>query len=151
MDSTDKKLLALLAKDATLSGTELGEMIGLSVPAVNKRIAKLRESGAVSRFTVITDKKQMQKPVTAFILLVLQYGEAVDKLMKTVEDDKDVLECYAITGEYDYIIKICASSVEALEEKLLKLKKQKGVIKSHTMLSLMEHKFEASVLPDNEE
>ena len=113
--------------------------------------AKLRESGAVSRFTVITDKKQMQKPVTAFILLVLQYGEAVDKLMKTVEDDKDVLECYAITGEYDYIIKICASSVEALEEKLLKLKKQKGVIKSHTMLSLMEHKFEASVLPDNEE
>ena len=60
----------------------------------------------------------------------------------------DILECYAVTGDYDYIIKICAADMEHLEEKLLRLKGQKGVMKSHTMLSLMEHKFSPTALPD---
>lgn len=148
IDSTDKKILKLLSLDAAMSATDIGNTVGLSVPAVNKRIARMRSVGIIKNFTVITDEKQVGKSVTAFILLVLQYGDAVDKLMEHIKSDPDILECYAITGEYDYIIKICASGVEALEEKLLSLKRQKGVIKSHTMLSLMEHKFNAAVLPD---
>ena len=148
IDSTDKKILKLLSLDAAMSATDIGNTVGLSVPAVNKRIARMRSGGIIKNFTVITDEKQVGKSVTAFILLVLQYGDAVDKLMEHIKSDPDILECYAVTGEYDYIIKICASGVEALEEKLLSLKRQKGVIKSHTMLSLMEHKFNAAVLPD---
>ncbi len=148
IDSTDKKILKLLSLDAAMSATDIGNTVGLSVPAVNKRIARMRSVGIIKNFTVITDEKQVGKSVTAFILLVLQYGDAVDKLMEHIKSDPDILECYAVTGEYDYIIKICASGVEALEEKLLSLKRQKGVIKSHTMLSLMEHKFNAAVLPD---
>ena len=148
IDSTDKKILKLLSLDAAMSATDIGNTVGLSVPAVNKRIARMRSVGIIKNFTVITDEKQVGKSVTAFILLVLQYGDAVDKLMEHIKSDPDILECYAVTGEYDYIIKICASGVEALEEKLLSLKRQTGVIKSHTMLSLMEHKFNAAVLPD---
>jgi len=148
IDSTDKKILKLLSLDAAMSATDIGNTVGLSVPAVNKRIARMRSVGIIKNFTVITDEKQVGKSVTAFILLVLQYGDAVDKLMEHIKSDPDILECYAVTGEYDYIIKICASGVEVLEEKLLSLKRQKGVIKSHTMLSLMEHKFNAAVLPD---
>ena len=55
-----------------------------------------------------------------------------------------------MTGDYDYILKICARDVEALEEKLLTLKKQNGVVKSHTMLALMEHKLSPCALPDIE-
>jgi DNA-binding Lrp family transcriptional regulator len=79
----------------------------------------------------------------------VRYGEGVDALLRYVEDEHDVLECYAVTGDYDYLIKICAESIEALEEKLLYLKKQKGIVKSHTMFSLQEHKFSATVLPNN--
>ena len=64
--------------------------------------------------------------------------------------DKDIPECYAVTGDYDYILKICAKDVEILEEKLLSLKKLKGVVKSHTMLSLMEHKLAPAALPDTD-
>ena len=70
-------------------------------------------------------------------------------LQKYVNEHPDVLECYAVTGDYDYLIKMCAESIEALEEKLLYLKKQKGVVKSHTMFSLMEHKMSATVLPSD--
>ena len=71
--------------------------------------------------------------------------------MQQVKKDPDILECQAVTGEYDYIIKICAASVEDFEEKLLHLKKQKGVLKSHTMLCLQEHKCKPTVLPEQEE
>lgn len=149
-DLTDKRILELLSKNSAASATEIGNAVNLSVPAVNKRISRLRENGTIRGFTIITDSKRVEKSVVAFILLAIRYGNAIETLMESIENDPDILECYAVTGDYDYIIKICASSVEALEEKLLALKKQRDVIKSHTMLSLMEHKFKVTALPDTE-
>ena len=74
-----------------------------------------------------------------------------EKLLQYIHQDPDILECSAVTGEYDYLIKVCAKDVQTLEDKLLCLKKQNGVVKSHTMLCLMEHKFEPTVLPDEED
>ena len=151
MDITDKKILELLSKNAYATSTEIGIAVGLSVPAVNKRIQKLQSDRVIRNFTILTDEKRIGKPVVAFIFIVIQYGDGVKALMEYIERETDVLECYAVTGEYDYLIKICAADVEALENKLLHLKKQKGVMKSHTMLSLMEHKFQPTVLPDTAE
>ena len=151
MDVIDKRILGILAENAHIASTEIGMRIGLSVPAVNKRIAKLKEAGTIRRVTVLTDAKAVGKTVTAYILLAIKYGDSVDNLLSCIEKDKDILECAAVTGEYDYIVKICAASVEALENKLLFLKKQKGVTKSQTMLSLTEHKLAPAFLPDEEE
>jgi len=148
IDATDKKILSLLSQNADITAHALGAAVGLSIPAVSKRVLKLKEKKLIRRHTILTDGKQLGKPVAAFIFLVLQYGDGVELLMKYVSRDPDILECHAVTGEYDYIIKVCAASVEALEEKLLFLKKQKGVVKSHTMLSLAEHKLSPTVLPD---
>ncbi|MBQ7335126.1 MAG: Lrp/AsnC family transcriptional regulator [Clostridia bacterium] len=148
MDLIDRKILHILANNSHTSSIEIGEKVGLSVPAVNKRIQKMQESAQIKHFTITTDPKSMEKPIVAYILLVIRFGNEVDKLLECVNEDCDILECYAVTGEYDYIIKVCASSIEKLEEKLLHLKRQKGVVKSHTMLSLMEHKFQPTVLPD---
>lgn len=151
MDAVDKKILQLLAANAYATRTAIGEKVGLSVPAVNKRIAKLREKGIIKSFTVLTDPVAVKKPIIAYVLLVIQYGASVDKILNYVNQDPDILECQAVTGEYDYIVKICAASVEAFEAKLLHLKKQQGVLKSHTMLCLQEHKCKPAVLPDREE
>lgn len=150
MDATDKKILEILAQDAYATAIRIGAEVNLSVPAVNKRIAKLRERGVIRSFTVLTDPKLVGKPIVAYVLLVIQYGASVNSVLNYVNQDPDVLECQAVTGEYDYIIKICAASVEEFEEKLLHLKKQKGVLKSHTMLCLQEHKYKPTVLPDGE-
>ena len=151
MDIIDKKIIELLSQNASATATEIGSAVNLSIPAVNKRIQKLRGDGVIRSFTVLTDPKKVNKPVVAFIFVVMQYGKGVSSLIQSIEEDSDILECYAITGEYDYLIKICAESVEKLEDKLLFIKKCEGVIKSHTMLSLMEHKYQATVLPDADE
>ena len=150
MDAIDKKILHILAANAYATRTSIGEAVGLSVPAVNKRIAKLREKNVIKSFTVLTDPVAVEKSIVAYVLLVIQYGSSVEKLLNYVNQDPDILECQAVTGEYDYIIKICAASVEAFENKLLHLKKQQGVLKSHTMLCLQEHKCKPAVLPEEE-
>ena len=82
----------------------------------------------------------------------MKYGDSIASLLEYAQKEQDVLECCSITGEYDYMLKICAKDIEALEEKILCIKNNEGVMKSHTIISLMEHKCRAAILPDmNEE
>ena len=150
MDNIDKVILMMLSKNSTASATEIGKAVNLSIPAVNKRIQRLKTNGVIRSFTILTDEKKADKPICAFIMLTARYGEGVNALINYVKHDPDVLECYAVTGEYDYILKICAKDVRALENKLLSLKQLKGITKSYTMLSLMEHKLTPTALPDIE-
>ena len=147
MDVIDSEILEILSQNARATAAEIGDKVNLSVPAINKRIRKLQSEGAIRKFTVVTDGKRVGKPIIAFVLVVVQGEAAVKALLDYVSADPDILECAAVTGEYDYLIKVCAADVESLEEKLLCMKKKKGVLKSHTMLSLMEYKFSPTVLP----
>ena len=77
MDSIDKLILKMLSEDAMATATEIGATVNLSIPAVNKRIQKLRESGIIRSFTVLTDGKKVSKPICAFIMLSVKYGEGM--------------------------------------------------------------------------
>lgn len=148
MDEIDGKILRILSENADTTATEMTAMVNLSIPAINKRISKLRQSGVIRQFTILVDPDKVGKPIQAFILVVLHQPSGAAKLTEYIKSDPDILECYAVTGEYDYIIKVCARDVGQLEEKLTLLKQQKGIAKSYTMLSLMEHKYRACILPD---
>ncbi len=126
-------------------------MVNLSIPAVNKRIQKMKQTGIIRKFTLQTDPEAVGKPISAYMLLVLQQGAKMETLMEFIQSDPDVLECNGVTGEYDYLLKICASNVGALQKKINRLKKYGGVVKSHTLLCLSEYKNSVSVMPDAEE
>lgn len=149
MDEIDSKILRILSENANATATEMMAQVNLSIPAINKRISKLRQCGVIRQFTVLVDPEKVGKSIQAFILVVMQQPANVEKLKDYILSDPDIMECYAVTGEYDFIIKVCARDVEQLEDKLNLLKQQKGVAKSYTMLSLMEHKFRACILPDS--
>ena len=151
MDITDKKILKILSENANTTATEISAMVNLSVPAVNKRILRMQNEGVIERFTIVTNPKELNKTVQAFIFIVMQYGEIIKTLLEYAENEPDVLECYSVTGDYDYVLKICAKDIESLEDKILCIKNNKGVMKSHTMISLMEHKFTPTILPDMQE
>jgi len=148
MDQIDKKIVQMLSKNASMTATEMAPQVNLSIPAINKRIQKLRDSGVIRRFTIQVDPESVGKPICAFILIVLQQGARMETLMDFIQSDPDILECCGVTGEYDYLLKVCASSVGALQKKINYLKKTAGVVKSHTMLSLTEYKHAVSALPD---
>ena len=147
MDQIDALLIRCLAQNAEITTAELAQKISLSIPSVNKRIARLKACGAL-KSCIVTDPDQMGKSITAFVFVVLEHFSGADTLLQYVDEDDDVLECYAVTGEYDFVLKICASSIKALENKLLHLKRNRGIAKSHTQLALMEHKCVPCALPD---
>ena len=147
MDAIDNKIIDLLAKGADATATELSGKLHFSIPAVNKRIRALKKDGIIKNFTVITDNKKVGKPILSFVLITLKSVEHTEPFFDYVESDPDILECYAITGEYDCLLKICAASMEDLDKKLGILKTRNGVSKSYTMLSLTTHKYEPTVLP----
>lgn len=151
MDIIDKKILGILSKNANATATEIGSLVNLSIPAVNKRILRMQKEGFINYFTIVTDPKKLDKPITAFVFIVMKYGDNIKSLLEYSFNEPDVLECYSVTGEYDYMLKICAKDIESLEDKILCIKNNKGVMKSHTMISLMEHKFVPTILPDMED
>ena len=146
MDNIDAKILKILSQNADVTATEIGEKINLSVPAVNKRIQKLKKDGMIRRYTVLTNGKNVGKPIMAFVLLVVQAGRQGEPFLDYVKNDDDILECFSVTGEYDYLIKVCAADMESLKNKLSQIKLHNGVVKSHTMISLLEQTFSPTVL-----
>lgn len=148
LDQTDRKILQILSQNAAATATEMVPQVNLSIPAINKRIQKLQESGVIRRFTILVDPESVGKPICAFILIVLQQGAKLETLMEFIQSDPDILECCGVTGEYDYLLKVCAPNVGALQKKINYLKKAAGVVKSHTMLSLTQYKHMVSALPD---
>ena len=151
MDAIDTKIIEMLSKGADATATELSRELHFSIPAVNKRIRTLKKEGIIKSFTVITDNKKVGKPILSFVLITLKSIEHTEPFFSYVETDPDILECYAITGEYDCLLKVCASSVEDLDQKLQVLKTRNGVMKSYTMLSLTAHKYAPTILPQAKE
>lgn len=148
MDNIDAKILKILSKNADATATAIGESVNLSVPAINKRIQKLKKDGMIRRFTVLTNGKNIGKPIMAFVLLVVRASQNGESFLDYVKGDDDILECFSVTGEYDYLIKVCASDMESLKNKLSQIKLHNGVVKSHTMISLLEQKFSPTILPN---
>ncbi len=148
MDELDLQILKILQENADITATEIKRKINLSIPAINKRILKLKESGVIKNFTIITDGKHVGKPIIAYVFVVLQSSAYMDNLLEYANSEDDILECSAVTGEYDCLLKVCAESIERLDEMLTYLKKSKGIAKSNTMLSLTNYKYTTTILPN---
>lgn len=147
MDETDVKIIRELAADADKSASEMSCTVNLSVPAINKRISKLKADGTIKKTTIITNGKIIGKPVMAFVLITVESFARSEELIAALKEEEDILEFYAVSGEYDYILKLCAADVDDLETKLLRIKSAGGA-KSLTMMCLREYKSEAALLPD---
>lgn len=105
MDSIDAQLLRILAEDARCSATDISKKVNLSIPAVNKRISRLRENGIIERFTIQLNPQKINSSVQAFVMLVVDQYSRVNELLEFVNAKENIVDCYAITGEYDYSVK----------------------------------------------
>ncbi|HNZ62709.1 MAG TPA: Lrp/AsnC family transcriptional regulator [Bacillota bacterium] len=149
MDNIDKNILHLLSQNSRMPATEIAHMIGLSIPATNKRIQRLKDNCTINRFTIETNPEHIEKTVSAFVFITISQFRDLPKLIDHIHSKPDILECYAITGEFDYILRVCAKSTGHLEQMLLELKKLDVVVKTNTVIALYTHKYKPVILPDS--
>jgi len=121
-DEIDKKLLALLQSDSKQTNKELSNKLNLSVTAVYERIKKLEREGIIEKYVALVKKEMVNKSFVAFchIKLVQHSQDYVMKFEKDVTNLKEVLECYHISGDYDYLLKVLVKDMEEFREFMVK-------------------------------
>jgi len=115
LDPTDTALLKLLQIDATLTNKELAFKLNKSIATVHERIKKLKDQGYIKRIVAILDKKKINKSLIAFsqVLLKEHTAETLVKFEQEVAKFSEVMECYQMTGAFDFILRIATSDMEA--------------------------------------
>ncbi len=117
-DEVDIKLLSFLQDDSKKTTKEYANHLNLSVTAVYERIKRLEKTGVVMKYVALVDKKKIAKAfvVLCHVKLVQHVKEFVEKFERDVLKLEEVTECYHISGDYDYILKIHVSDMEAYRD-----------------------------------
>ena len=112
-DSTDKQLIKLLQTDCKQTTKQLSLKLNLSVTAVYERIKKLEREKVISQYVAIVDKEQIDRGFVAFcsIKLLQHTQEYVVKFEKEISKLEEVTECYHISGDYDYLLKVLVADM----------------------------------------
>ena len=117
-DAIDTKLLKFLQTDAKQTTKQLSTKLNLSVTAVYERIKKLEREGVIEKHVVLLNRNKIQKSFVVFCHLKLMQHtkEFIADFEKDVVKLNEVLECFHVSGDYDYILKICVANMEEYRE-----------------------------------
>jgi len=117
LDATNRRLLAELQEDARLSIAELGRRINLSAPAVAERMQRLEGAGVITGYRAEVDPKAVGYPISA-IVRVKPATRQLQRIPEVARATPEVVECYRITGEDCFLLKLQLRGMEDLEELL---------------------------------
>jgi Lrp/AsnC family transcriptional regulator, leucine-responsive regulatory protein len=114
LDLTDKQLLHLLQADCKYTNKELSLKLNLSVTAVYERIKKLERAGIIQKYIAVLNKEKVDRGLVVFcqIKLVQHAKDYLTKFESEITQLEEVLECFHVSGEYDYLLKVLVKDME---------------------------------------
>ena len=127
MEETNRKILALLARDGRVSLTELARQTGLSVSAVQQRVRRLEERGVIRGYSAIIDPEHAGLPLTAFVSIKPFDPAAADDAPQRLAHLAAIEACHSVAGDENYILKVRVASPAALEDLLQESRAAAGV------------------------
>ena len=117
LDAIDRKILGLLQSDSRMTMQELADKVGLSVSPCHRRVKLLEERGVITRYIATVDQKSLGLHVSVFISIKLarQKEEDLNRFAKAISKWDEVLECYLMTGNRDYLLRVVAADLSSYE------------------------------------
>lgn len=117
MDAIDIKLLKLLQNNAELTVQELSSEVHLSTTPCWKRINQLKDNGYISKTVALVDRKRVNSNVTAMVAVTVtnHNQERIKLFSKIIKEIPEVIECYRMSGETDYLLKVVVSDIESYD------------------------------------
>jgi Lrp/AsnC family leucine-responsive transcriptional regulator len=149
IDDIDRKIIAALQSDAKLTVSVLADRVGLSASPCARRVRQLEKSGVIKGYAAVIDQKKVGLPVSAFasVKLERQREDALERFSRAVARWPEVVDCYLMTGQRDYLLRVVVRDIEAYEEFLnTKLTRLEGVASIETSFALKQIK-RSEVLP----
>ncbi len=149
LDEIDRKILAALQKAGRMPNTELADAVGLSPSQSLRRVRRIEGLGVVRGYVALLNREAVGLEVAAFIRVTLEKHDPklAEGFERSIQKIPEVLECYALTGEADYLLRVVAPTVKGYSDILMnKLRGLPGVTSLNTSVVLMEIK-QTTALP----
>ena len=149
LDKIDLKILKLLQENSKITNLELSKKIGLSPAPTLERVKKLEQSEVIQSYHAKVDASKIGLNVGTFVLVSLawQKENALDNFIRKIQDINEVTECYIITGDGDFLLRIICKDISAYEQLLFKkLSQIEEVERLKTLMTLSKAK-KSKVLP----
>lgn len=140
IDEIDRKILRLLQEDASMNIGEVADQVGLSHTPCWRRINKMEEAGLIKQRLCVLDaeKAGIDVSIFVFVRLASHSSEVLNEFEVATQDIPEILQCYTMSGEFDYLLRVVVSTVRDYEKtvkgRLLKLP-HVGMLNSHFALN----------------
>jgi Lrp/AsnC family leucine-responsive transcriptional regulator len=121
IDSTDLRILTELQNDSSLTNIELARRVHLSPSPCLTRVKSLEAAGVITRYVALVNPKQLGLTLSVFISISLkeQSKSALAEFEQRIAEHDEVMECYLMTGDSDYLIRVAVTDISALEKFIL--------------------------------
>src|ERR1700677_3805579 len=147
LDDLDRKILQALQLDGRLTNVELSEKVGLSPSPCLARVRRLEREGVIGQYVALLESERLGPIVNVFIQITLsQQSESVLEVFeRTVKDLPEVMECYLMSGDADYLLRVVVQDTVALRNFILdKLTKTPGVANIRSSFALKQVKYKTA-------
>ncbi len=148
LDEVDARILDQLQRDAKLTNVELAARVQLSPSPCLARVRRLERAGVVSRYVALLDPERVGLPVSVFIQVRLerQVERALEVFEEAMARHPEVMECYLMTGDADYLIRVVVPDVKALEGFIVDhLARIPGVANIRSSFALKQVKYQTAL------
>jgi Lrp/AsnC family transcriptional regulator, leucine-responsive regulatory protein len=143
LDSIDKKILQALQRNARIANTDLADEVGLTPAPCLRRVKRLEDAGVISRYTALLEPKPLGLGLTVFVTITLdrQTKRTYDDFAREMQTRPEVLECYLLLGERDFLLKVMVRDLEAYQAFYLNhLTTLAGVRNINSIIAVKEEK-----------
>jgi DNA-binding Lrp family transcriptional regulator len=136
LDEIDHHIVARLLKDARASYSQVGERVGLSAPAVKRRVDRLRREGVITGYAAVVDPGALGWATEAFVELFCTGRTSPDEIHASVRGHPEVVAAYTVTGEANALVHLRARDTQHLEEVLERLRGEPNIVQTKTSIVL---------------
>jgi Lrp/AsnC family leucine-responsive transcriptional regulator len=139
LDRTDCRILQLLQQDGRLSNAQLAEKVSLSASPCLRRLKLLEKAGVIRRYVALVEPASVGLGLLAFVRVSLEKRGrgSMDAFKRAVQDWPEVMDCYVMTGDMDYLLKVLVEDLEHFSRFIMdRLLKQPGVIDAKSNFAL---------------
>lgn len=121
LDSTDIKILEIMQQDGRITTKALADQLNLSTTPVFERVKRLERDGIIKQYVALLDNRKLDLMLTVFISISLTKHSRsyLEKFVKEVNQYPEVMECYHIAGNFDFLLKIVVKNMEIYEAFIL--------------------------------
>jgi len=149
LDKIDLKILKILQKNSKITNLDLSKQIGLSPAPTLERVKKLENSGIIESYHAQVSPASIGLNVKTFVLVSLawQKDNALNNFLEKIKAIEEITECYIITGEADFLIKIVCKDIPIYEQLLFKTLSQIEEIERLKTLMTLSTVKDSKILP----